>query len=490
MYWFEADLTVQGMEMDNLSRLVHLGVKEDFSDIHITGGHPIVYRHHGRIGFDAGREALTHHEVDELVARLLTPREKKMLRSRQSVDLARSIDHIRVRINIFNTNRGLSIAIRLLPGSVPEVQRLNLLPELKDLAKLRSGLILICGTTGSGKSTTIAALVEEINRTRSTHIVTLEDPIEYRFTSRKSFVEQRELGTHIPSFEQGLLDVLREDPDVIVVGELRERETIRLTLNAVESGHLVMATLHATNPEDALYRLCNAFPPESQDVVRTQLASTLAVCLVQKLKFYKRVGFRVPVLTVLRGTLPVKSVIRENKLSMIDGIIQTGRNMGMYSEEKYISEFLDNKEFFTAPSENFKPSEESTSESVYQTDLVDQLAPMFNANGAVYVPYVDNYGKTEDLADFPGRGKDDDRLDAQIRYNHEPQSAKRNFSPQFSGKKTYSIDEEKPMKELVSAYSDLYSNVEERSAEASRNYVITEDIPIADVIADMNKAKK
>jgi Tfp pilus assembly pilus retraction ATPase PilT len=160
-----------------------------------------------------------------------------------------------------------------LPASFP-IQRLNLHPSLQQIAELRSGLVLICGATGTGKSTTIAAIIDEINRNRAAHIVTLEDPIEYRFTSKQSFVEQRELGTHMPSFEKGLTDVLREDPDVIVVGELREPEVMRLTLNAAESGHLVIASLHATNAEDALYRSLIPSPGNQRDPL--QVASTLS----------------------------------------------------------------------------------------------------------------------------------------------------------------------------------------------------------------------
>jgi pilus retraction protein PilT len=290
------------------------------------------------------------------------------------VDFARSVQNVRIRINAFTTTRGLSLAIRLLPGAVPELDKLNLHPSLKEIAGLSSGLVLICGATGCGKSTTIAGLVEEINRNRAAHVITLEDPVEYRFISKKSFVEQRELGNHIPSFQQGLLDVLREDPDVIVVGELREPETMRLTLNAVESGHLVLATLHASNSEDALYRICNSFAPEAQDVVRHQLASTLAVLIVQKLIQFRGAGFRVPLLSILRGNAAVRTIVRENKMSQLEGIMQTGRNAGMFTREKYYSEYLETRESFTPPRDNFRPSPEASKEVIYTSPLTSPYA--------------------------------------------------------------------------------------------------------------------
>ncbi len=356
--------------MNKFSKVIVTAVQEGCSDVHITGGHPVVYRKNGQIQFDnSGR--WTHGEIDGLVKKVLTARQLQTLRNRWSVDLAITIRHIRIRVNVFNTTRGLSIAVRLLPGTVPTIEKLNLHPSLKQVAELRSGLVLICGATGSGKSTTIAALVDEINRTRTAHIVTLEDPVEYRYVSRKSFIEQRELGAHMPSFEQGLVDVLREDPDVIVVGELREPEVMRLTLNAAESGHLVIATLHATHAEDALYRLCNSFPVEAQEEIRHQVASTLQWLIVQQLVIREDAGFRVPVLSILRGNQSVKGILRENKLPQIESAIQMGKNDGMFTAERYTREYLGKVSAFASPQDIFKPSAEVSQEEVYHSPLVD-----------------------------------------------------------------------------------------------------------------------
>jgi len=358
--------------MQRFHNLVESGVREGYSDIHISGDHPIVCRKHGKIIFL--NDSYKCEQIDTLVLKLLDAHELEMLQTRLSVDLARSVAHIRIRVNVFYTTRGLSMAVRLLPGRIPNFNDLNLLPDLKDYCELSTGLILICGATGSGKSTTIAAFLAEINRNRGCHIITLEDPVEYRFNSQKSYIEQRELGTHIQSFDQGLQDVLREDPDVIMVGELREPETIRLTLNAVESGHLVIASLHATNSEDALYRMCNSFPPDAQDMVRTQLSSVLSVLVVQKLEFMEQFGYRVPILSILKGTNSVKSTIRDNRFAQIESILQTGRTEGMYTQEKYQSDYISNKSRMTSPDISFKPSTEIVNSRAYRSPVMDQTS--------------------------------------------------------------------------------------------------------------------
>lgn len=232
------------------------------------------------------------------------------------------------------------------------------------ISDLKSGLVLICGTTGCGKTTTIASILDDINHKRAAHIVTLEDPIEYRIQSRQSFVEQREVGTHVPSVERGLVDVMRADPDIIMVGELREPETIALTLNAAESGHLVIATLHATNMEDALYRIINSMPLEAEEYIRHQLASTIAWVIVQKLLYIEKAGIRVPVLSIMRGTQQVKGIIREKKLYQIDNSMHTGKSEGMFTEERYIKEFLETREKFNNPMVNFRPDKNVTGHEI------------------------------------------------------------------------------------------------------------------------------
>jgi twitching motility protein PilT len=354
--------------MERFSQMIQQAVSEGYSDLHITGGHPLVYRRNGALHFNKNLQ-WGHRELDMLVHRLLSLREKETLHRQMSVDIARSIGQVRIRVNVFNTLRGLSLAVRLLPGSPPELAKLNLHPSIVDFCRLKTGMLLVGGAAGTGKSTTIAAMVEEINRTQNLHVITLEAPVEYRYRSKKSFVEQRELGTHFPSYGQGLQDVLREAPDLIVIGELREPETIRLTINAVEAGHLVIASLHATNTEDAFYRLCNSFPADMQDMVRNQLAASITLLLIQKLIHLDAHGFRVPLLSILRGTPAVKSMVRDNRLSQIETVLQTGSREGMFNMEQYYAQFIARQTRFVSPQETFRPSIENSPETPYQSAL-------------------------------------------------------------------------------------------------------------------------
>ncbi len=340
--------------MNRLADTIRLAARKNVSDIHIMSDKAVVFRQNGMIVFQ--RELWRHQDVKEVADKLLSARDRRVLKERLSVDFARTVSHVRVRINIFHAVSGLGMAIRLLPGQVPRIHDLNLHPSIGECSRLTSGLVLICGTASCGKSTTVAAIIEEINAQRNAHIVTLEDPVEYAFTSKKSLIAQRELGTHMPSFEQGLLDVLREDPDVIVVGELREPETIRLTLIAAESGHLVIATLHASSAEDALHRMCNAFHPETQDSVRNQIASTLSFLVVQKLVLMPRRHYRVPFLSILKGTQSVKSMIRDNRLMQIENAILTGRDEGMFSMDQYRA-YVESRHDLVPPASILSPSE-------------------------------------------------------------------------------------------------------------------------------------
>jgi len=356
--------------LQRFSTIIQQAVAYGWSDLHMTGNHPVVYRKDGDIGM-LPDVTFTTAQLDDLARLLLTPYRRDILRRRWSVDFAHSVAGIRVRLNIFNTTRSLSLAVRLLAGHIPSLAHLNLHPSLEEFTRLRSGLILVCGATGSGKTTTMAAMLDEINRTRPAHIITLEDPIEYRFASKKSFVEQRELGRHFPSFERGLLDVLREDPDVVLVGELREAETIRLALSAAESGHLIIASLHSSSPEEALYRLCNAFPLEAQDLVRHQLSSSLNAIVVQQLQMHPTARFRVPVLSILVGNNPVRMLVREGKFAQLTSLMEMGRGDGMFTADAYRTEFLERQQRLSAPSNVFRPAPEEAGGEDYESPLVD-----------------------------------------------------------------------------------------------------------------------
>ena len=357
--------------MKRFEIIIDTAIKECISDIHITGEHPVVSRKNGDIQFH-GSLKWTHQEIDDLTKKLLTPLQLDRLRQEKSVDVSVSTSNARLRVNVFTTMRGISIAIRILPGHIPTIEELNLHPSLHDISKIKFGLVLICGGTGEGKTTTIAAIINDINNSHQAHIVTIEDPVEYRFQSKKSFIEQREIGPHTPSFKQGLIDVLREDADVIVVGELREGETMQLALNAAESGHLVIATMHAGSPEEAIYRMCNAVPIEAQTEVRNQLASTLAWITVQQLVYLEKAGQRVPILTIAHGTQAIKNIIRENKLNQINNAIDTSKNENMFLPERYLTHYLNTRSAFTPYGKIFRPSAELSPDNFYQSPLTDE----------------------------------------------------------------------------------------------------------------------
>jgi twitching motility protein PilT len=341
--------------MEKFSKLVSTCVRNGVTDLHIRPNQPVAVRRNGHLHFQ--REIVFDtQEMDALLHQITTERQRRLLAERWSVDFSTYFQDAQMRLNAFYTADGLGMAVRFLPSVVPDFESLNLHPSLRELCALHHGLILICGPTGNGKSTTIAAMIREINDTRACHVITLEDPIEYRFSSGKALMDQRELGAHFPTFEQGLLDVLREDADVIMVGELRDPETMRLTINAAEAGHLVIATLHAGTPEEALLRLCNAFAEGAQDFARAQIASCLGAVVVQHMEILPRVGFRAPVLSIVRSSSSIKNVIRESRLNQLEGIQQAGRNEGMFTAERYRDEFLNQKPDLTPPTVAFRPS--------------------------------------------------------------------------------------------------------------------------------------
>jgi pilus retraction protein PilT len=378
--------------MTRFQNIISNAIKEAVSDIYLIGGHPMVSRKRGIIQFYMEIK-WSHKEIDDLVRKLLNDRQLDALRQRKSLDFAMSASNARLRINVFTTARGLSLAIRILPGHIPTIDELNLHPSLHEISKIESGLVLTCGATGVGKTATVAAIINDINRTRQAHIITLENPIEFRFQSNKSLIQQRELDTHMPSFAHGLLDALRENPDVVVVGEMRERETMHLTLNAAEAGQLVIATMHASSPEEAIHRLCNSVPISAQDEIRYQIASTLKWLIIQQLVYMKNIGFRVPLLTIVRGNQSIRSIIRENKLHQINSVIQMGKNDGMFTAERYLSDYLENCQTFTPYEKTFRPSAETTQDIVYQSPLMEEkpeITPLKkrHASGAEMGPII------------------------------------------------------------------------------------------------------
>jgi twitching motility protein PilT len=255
--------------------------------------------------------------------------------SRGSADVSRTMSGVRCRINIFQTLRGIAMAVRLLSSFQNNLRACNLNPELKRLTEATTGLIVVSGPTGSGKSTTMAALVEEINSSNARNIIAIESPIEYLFTNRRSFIRQREVPTHSPSYEQALVDALRENPDVLVIGEMRTPEVMRLTLSAAETGHLVIATMHSATCAEALTRLCMSFPAEIQGSIRAQLADCFVGFVCQRLEFLSEYRLRVPVCEILLPSAASKGTIRGGQFSQIANVLQTGGEQGMWNFDRY-----------------------------------------------------------------------------------------------------------------------------------------------------------
>jgi twitching motility protein PilT len=303
------------------------------SDLHLEAETPIVARIRGSlqtIGAVVPGAALA------LVAReILGEQRWREFIERGSADLSLAVAGIRLRANFFRTVRGIAAAIRLLAPNVKDLRTCNLHRDFRKLIEAESGLIIISGPTGSGKSTTLAALIEEVNTTRARHIVTLESPIEYLFSNRQSFIRQREIPTHSPSFERGIVDSLRENPDVLVIGEMRTPEVMRLTLNAAETGHLVLATMHSATCAEALTRLCMSFPADLQASVRAQLADCLVAVCCQRLEFLSAARLHVPRCEVLLPTSGAKGTIRSGNFSHLATVLQSGGEEGMWTFERY-----------------------------------------------------------------------------------------------------------------------------------------------------------
>src|SRR5947209_13619444 len=271
-----------------LDALISMARANGASDLHLEASLPAAIRVRGTLR-TAG-EPLTGRDLVEMARELIGPEQWNHFLERRSADLSRTIQGVRCRINVLQSSRGVGFAIRLLASFQATLEKLNLHPDLRKLIAPTNGLILVSGPTGSGKSSTMAALIQEINLSETRHIVTIESPIEYVFRPRKAYIRQREVGRDTPSFEQALLDSLREDPDVLMVGEMRDPETMRLTLSAAETGHLVLATVHSSTCAEACQRVVSAFPAEIQASVAGQLADCLLAVISQRLHFRNDLG--------------------------------------------------------------------------------------------------------------------------------------------------------------------------------------------------------
>jgi len=355
----------------DLESLVALAQANGASDLHLESGLPAALRVRGSLRTVG--EPIPGKTMLDMARHLLGDEHWQHFLERRSFDMSKTIQGVRCRINILQSSRGVGFAIRLLASFQATLERLNLHPDLKKLVTPTNGLILVSGPTGSGKSSTLAALIQEINLSETRHIVTIESPIEYMFRPRKSYIRQREVGRDTPSFEQALLDSLREDPDVLMVGEMRDPETMRLTLSASETGHLVMATVHSSTCAEALQRVVSAFPAEIQSGVSAQLADCLLAVISQRLRFRPELGMRVPECEILMPTNAIKNFIRNRDFFKIVSALETGGEHGMWSFQRYRT-WLDNRTKWNVPDQSPEPPDSEPMEEP-GTAAVPLLAP-------------------------------------------------------------------------------------------------------------------
>ena len=283
---------------------------------------------------------LTGAEIEELVHSMLTPDQEAILEEHQDVDFSLSwLDRARLRGSAFHQRGELALALRMIPSAIPSFEELGLPPIAEWLARLPRGLVLLTGPTGSGKSTTLASIIDRINRTRSLHILTIEDPVEYVHQHNLSAVNQREVGVDSPSFERALRSALREDPDVLLVGEMRDLESIQLALTLAETGHLVFSTLHTNDAAQAIDRIIDVFPAFRQEQIRVQLAASLGAVIAQRL-VPKIGGGMVAAFEILVANNPVRNLIREGKTNQLLNVITTNAQEGMCTLESSLVDLI------------------------------------------------------------------------------------------------------------------------------------------------------
>jgi twitching motility protein PilT len=313
-----------------LDKYFRVAIKTLANDIHLKVGQPPKLRLQGILKNTTG-DLLTAERMEELVFEIMNPTQKDFFLKNGTLDFAHEIgkEH-RFRINVFRQRGVISLVARRVSAHVPSFESLHLPPVLEKIAEVHQGLVLVVGATGSGKTTTIAAMLDYITRTRACHIVTVEDPIEYLFNDNKAIVSQREIGIDVPSFEEALTYLMRQDPDVVFVGEMRDARTVTAGMRAAETGHLVMGTMHSTNASQAVHRLLDLFPQEERDLVRQSLALAVKAIISQALMPCIREGIsRVPAVEVLLANAPVRKLIAEGREADLPSVIRGAQREGM-----------------------------------------------------------------------------------------------------------------------------------------------------------------
>lgn len=329
----------------DIKELLNSTINYKASDLHLlTGVFPTI-RIDGTLASLTNYSALTREDIESLVYSILTPEQKELLLANKELDFSADLNGAsgeklgRFRVNAYYQKGNLCAAFRFLPTSIRTIEDLSLPKICHNFVSLKQGFIIVCGPTGHGKSTTLAAIINEINLSRSCHILTIEDPIEYVYPSGKSIISQREMGIDTHSWAMALRSALREDPDVVLVGEMRDPETMAAAITIAETGHLVFSTLHTNSASQSIDRIVDSFPPYQQGQVRIQLASTLKGIISQRL-LPKIEGGRIPAVEILIGTPAVASNIRDGKTHLIDSVIQTSGDAGMITLESSLAQLV------------------------------------------------------------------------------------------------------------------------------------------------------
>src|SRR5687768_18219944 len=327
------------MRTNSIDDLLEQMVARSASDLHVSVGSKPAIRVNGHVERLDEIESLTREDTQMLLYQILSSEQQKNFELNRQLDFAHGVPGLaRFRVNVYFQRGSVGAAFRLIPEAIKTLEELGLPPSLHELAQKPRGLVLVTGPTGSGKSTTLASLIDEVNRTRAEHILTIEDPIEFVHRHKRCIVNQREIGVDAPSFAEGLRAALRQDPDVILVGEMRDLETIATALTAAETGHLVLGTLHTQSASSTVDRIIDVFPPAQQEQVRMQIAGSLQGIITQALLPTADGSGRIAALEVLLPDDATRNLIRQGKVEQIYTIMQTGTQRGMQTMEQSLTE--------------------------------------------------------------------------------------------------------------------------------------------------------
>jgi len=324
----------------DISELLIFAQKQGASDIHISAGEPPMIRIHGELR-KLEMDPLPKDVVHKMIYDILNDRQRKLLEEHKELDFSMAMGQYgRFRVNCFYQQRGEGAVFRTIPTNILTFEQLGLPPVCRKISDYKKGLVLVTGPTGSGKSTTLAAMIDYINKSRKEHILTIEDPVEFVHQSQSCLVNQRELGDNTHSFANALRGALREDPDIILVGEMRDLETIQLAISAAETGHLVFGTLHTNSAPKTIDRIIDVFPAGQQAQIRTQFSETIQAVISQTLLRTRDGKGRVAALEIMIGTSAIRNLIREGKVSQIPSSIQTGQKFGMQTMDAAIKNLV------------------------------------------------------------------------------------------------------------------------------------------------------